>query len=69
MTREQAQFLMSQIPSDTALAISHAKEDIANGKAKHMMTLDLERTFGKEYATVYYRYVNAWYTMEEFKNA
>jgi hypothetical protein len=69
MTREQAQFLMSQIPSDTALAIAHAKEDIANDKAKHMMTLDLERTFGKEYATAYYRYVNAWYTMEEFKNA
>lgn len=58
--------MLSQIPTDTALAIANAKQDIENGVAKEFMALPLEETFGKVYAQAYCRYVNAYYTMEEF---
>lgn len=66
MTREQARFKMSQIPTDTMLAVANAKQDIENGVAKEMMLLPLEETFGRVYAQAYCRYVDAYYTMEEF---
>ena len=59
MTRDRAERLLREIPTEEALGVAAAREDVRNGTADQYVALDLEAIFGERWAGAYRRYVAA----------
>ena len=59
MTRDRAERLLREIPTEEALGVAAAREDVRNGTADQYVGLDLEAIFGEAWAGAYRRYVAA----------
>ena len=59
MTRDRAERLLREIPTEEALGVAAAREDVKNGSADKFIAIDLEAIFGERWAGSYRRYVTA----------